>query len=546
MKEKEDLTTKEKDYSILFKMMSMTREEAKATASTESKSKERIEKYRYDAAGFMKYYFPHYIRLDQAPWQKALLDILSHPRWDTRKNCYVWSMTEKQSEELKRWERIENKSLTADSLDAIRVLSLVASREQGKSTIFVRLLMIWMACYKYFRFAVLFRNTDAMADNFLRDTAEEFVTNKKLITDFGELKGKVWKDGQYILKNGVVIVSQGRGTDVRGLVQGPFRPDLIWLDDMTTDSDKRSMKVMDSTWDWIESAVFGLSKSAMIIYVNTIFNSDDPMYRLQEKIAEKSQPGGLAVRFACQLDDESSIWPDLWNEEDLKAKRMEVGFSTWETEYMCRIIDSDDKPLRKDFFIFLPKSQICSANDYIIDFGVDPQAEGTDDAAIAVTGKDLNTGRLVTLDAWERDGATITQFVDNLVRLWRKWMPMRIIWEANSFANVYSKLLTEMLQSQGIYLPITPVNATGSKETRALFMQPHIENGTLVFSEEVKDSAFVSKLWRFPAKGINDGPVDALYYSVIDHFGSLSVPTGSAATRRNNRLPGLLGRYING
>ena len=77
-------------------------------------------------------------------------------------------------------------------------------------------------------------------------------------------------------------------------------------------------------------------------------------------------------------------------------------------------------------------------------------------------------------------------------------------------------------------------------------MQPHIENGTLVFSEEVKDSAFMSKLWRFPAKGINDGPVDALYYSVIDHFGTLSVPTGSAATRRNNRLPGLLGRYING
>ena len=123
---------------------------------------------------------------------------------------------------------------------------------------------------------------------------------------------------------------------------------------------------------------------------------------------------------------------------------------------------------------------------------------------------------------------------------------MRIIWEANSFANVYSKLLTEMLQSQGIYLPITPVNATGSKETRALFMQPYIENGSMVFAEQTKEGAFLQKLWRFPSKGINDGPVDALYYSIIDHFGNLSIPTGSASVRRNNRLPGLLGRYRNG
>lgn len=543
---KEDLKPKEKDYSILFKMMSMTREEAKATASTESRSKERIDRYRNDAAGFMRYYFPHYVRLEQAPWQKALLDILSKPEWDFRKNCYVWKMTKEQSDELKRWERDENRHFTPDQLDCIRVIGLVASREQGKSTVFVRLLLIWMAVYKYFRFGVIFRSTDTMADNFLRDTADEFVSNKKLSADFGDLKGKVWKDGQYILKNGVVMVAQGRGTDVRGLVQGPFRPDLIWLDDMTTDSDKRSLKVMDATWDWIESAVFGLSKTAMIIYVNTIFNSDDPMNRLQMKIADREQPGGLAVRFACTLDDGSSAWPELWTKEDLDAKRAEVGYSTWETEYMCRVMDSDEKPLRKDWFQFIPQSELKSKGDYIIEFGIDPQAEGTDDAAIAVTGKDLETGRLDVLEVWERDGASIQQFVDALVRLWRKWTPMRIIWEANSFANVYSKLLTEMLQSQGIYLPITPVNATGSKETRALFMQPYIENGSMVFAEQTKEGAFLQKLWRFPSKGINDGPVDALYYSIIDHFGNLSIPTGSASVRRNNRLPGLLGRYRNG
>ena len=100
-----------KDYSILFKLMSMTREEAKVTASNESKSKERIEKYRNDAAGFMRCYFPHYVRLEQAPWQKALLNILSKPTWDARKNCYVWKMSKEQADELKKLEREENKQL---------------------------------------------------------------------------------------------------------------------------------------------------------------------------------------------------------------------------------------------------------------------------------------------------------------------------------------------------------------------------------------------------------------------------------------------------
>lgn len=538
------MNNEERDYSILFKLMSMTRSEAKKYASDSQESKKRIDKYRNDAAGFIKYYFPEYIRLEPPEWQKALLDIISHPTFDSGKNVYTWRVTKEQAERLRRWERSEYKYLT-NEVDVLRIITLVASREMGKSSVFVRLVLIYLAVYKYLRYGVIFRDTDETADEFLKDTMEEFETNERLIADFGHLKGSLWRDGQYYLNNGVAFTSRGRGSSVRGLIKGPFRPDFIWLDDMTTDKDKRSSIQMDKTYDWIKAAVMGLSKNATILYVNTIFNSDDPMQRIQEEIALGKQPGGLAVRFAAALNDGSSIWSEYWSEKDIENKRREVGSAIFDIEYMCAVLESEERILKKDYFVFRPEHEILSLSDYVIHFGIDPQAEGTDDAAICVSGKSLITGHIDTIDAWERDAANIQTFVDKLIFLFRKYSPQQITWEANSFANTYQKLLREILEHDGIYLPIVPINATGSKSTRALFLQPYLQNGTITINEKLKDSDFLLKLYKFPTKGLNDGPVDAFYYSVIGFFSNFSRPSGSAATKRNTSLPGLLGRYRN-
>ena len=61
----------------------------------------------------------------------------------------------------------------------------------------------------------------------------------------------------------------------------------------------------------------------------------------------------------------------------------------------------------------------------------------------------------------------IFQIVDQLVRFWKKYSPTMIAWEEVAFQRVYMKLLQEMLLPQGIALPLVPISAKGSKETRA-------------------------------------------------------------------------------
>ena len=187
-------------------------------------------------------------------------------------------------------------------IDALRAIALCAPREQGKSTVFARLVLIWMLIYGYVRYAVYFRSSEQLADSFLKDTMVEFEDNKRLIADYGNMKGIVWKDGMYSLKNSAVVVSIGRGAAVRGLTARSRRPDLIILDDLTTDQDKNSPSTMSKIYDWVFSAVTGLSKNALIFYLNTIYNAMDPMSRVLQRVENGELDDWLGLRLSAEID----------------------------------------------------------------------------------------------------------------------------------------------------------------------------------------------------------------------------------------------------
>lgn len=532
-----------KDLSILFKLLDVSEKEAVDIAASGTAAKKRYEKYRYDIAGFLKYYFPEYITLEPAGWQKAIFSILEHPERNTRTGRWNWHVTDEQAALLASYHRSEYRHIPREC-DALRAIALCAPREQGKSTIFARLIVIWMILYGYVRFVVYFRSSADLAESFLSDTMDEFTSNERLIKDFGPQRGSVWKDGMYSLKNGAVCVALGRGAATRGLVAKARRPDLIIMDDLTTDKDKSSPRVLSGIYDWIIAAVLGLSKNALILYLNTIFNTADPMARVQQRIAEGDLPGWLGIRLSAEIDDNTALWPEYWPMEDLKLKKAEVGSAIYMIEYMSTITDGKDKSLSSKIFIWIPKTQIYLP-DYDIHFGVDPNAEGNDDAAIAVVGLSRTTGRYLTIDLWALDQASITELVDQLVAWNGKYNPSMIAWEQVAFQKVYQKLLQEILLPQGIALPFVGVDATGSKEERARGLAPFIENGTWVHNEELKDSSEMYKINNFPMKGLNDGPVDALGYAYRSFNRLAGAPAGYAG-RRRSELPGLIGRYRNG
>ena len=532
---------KEADYTPLFGLLDIDRKTAELIAKNSTAAKKRYGLFRHDIAAFMRYYFPDYITLEPAGFQKAIFSILENPFRD-RNGRWKWRVTKEQAERLAAFHRPEFRHLPRE-LDVLRCIALCAPRETGKSTIFARLVVIWLVIYDYIRFTAYFRANSDLAERFLADTMLEFESNERLIRDFGNMRGPIWNTKMYSLKNGAVFIAVGKDSNIRGLVHRNLRPDLIILDDLVSEKEKSSPRVLESIYDWLTSAVFGLSKNALMLYLNTIYNELDPMYTIQQRIEEGTLPRFLALRFSAEIEDGIALWPELWPIEDLRAKKMEVGSDAFAVEYMSIITGGKDKILPKAIFQWKPGTQIDAA-EYDIHLGIDPNAEGTDDAAIAVVGKHWHTGRYLTLDAWCRDNATITELVDQMVRWWQKYQPSMIAWEQVSFQKVYQKLLQEILMAEGLNLPLIGVDARGSKETRATALEPFIENGSWEHSEMLRDSDFFMKIYRFPTKGLNDGPVDAMSLAYLSFNRTLGSPAGSSS-RRPSQLPGLIGRYRN-
>lgn len=533
------------DYDILFKVLDMDPSRAAQLATDTAAAHRRYERFKNDIPAFAAYYFPHYIKYEPAGWHKTLSKIFETTHIDTKSGKPYWAVIPSVVEELARMHRPEFRGIPKPA-DRLRALTLCAPREQAKSTYFGRILVIWGILYGHFRFITVFRSNDNLASSFIEDTAAEFLDNQRLLTDFGNLRGSVWRTGMFSFKNGAAMVSLGRGASVRGLIKREKRPDLIICDDLVTDQDARSTTTLNTLYDWIFSAVVNLSKDATMFFLNTIFNEMDPQSRILQRIQKDELPGWLGVRLSAEIvDGKEALWPEYWPIEACQAKRREIGTVKYLAEYQSIITGGDSKLIRKEWLKFIDKGHE-NFNDYNLAVGIDPNAEGSDDAACCLIGQHKTRGSYHVFKYWFKDRASIRDVADSIVSWHLRYEPDLFGFEEVAFQKVYQKLLQEILLAQGISVPFIGAPAVGSKPERARTIGAFCENGTITFEGDLEGSPAIYRLTQFPEKGLNDGVVDATYLAWSCFNRGRGNPAGRASKKRSNTLPGLLGRYRNG
>jgi hypothetical protein len=408
------------------------------------------------------------------------------------------------------------------------------------------MLVIWGIIYGYFRFITVFRSNAELAEDFIKDTAAEFEDNQLLIQDYGNLRGKVWKDGMYSFKNGAAMVALGRGASVRGLIKREKRPDLIICDDLITDQDAKSSKALGGLYDWLFSAVTNLSKDAVIFMLNTIFNDADPQSRVLQRITKRELPGWFGVRLSAEIEDgERALWPEYWPITACQRKRQEIGSVKYNTEYQSILTDDDTKLVHREWLRFIPKGH-NNINEYELAVGIDPNAEGSDDAACCLMGRHRIRGSYHVFKLWYKDYGSITDLVDTFVDWWKRYTPGLYAFEEVGFQKVYQKLVQEMLLAQHIDIPFIGAPAKGSKPERARSIGAYSENGTFTYEGDLEDGTAIYRLTHFPETALNDGVVDAIYLAWSAFNRDKGKPSGKAGRKRSSALPGLLGRYKHG
>lgn len=466
---------------------------------TERERNRRLERAKRDFGYFCRTYLSDYFYTEPAEYQKLLYEVA-----DTR------SLSTDLAEKLKVYVREKYWPLVKPTKELAGAM-FIEPREHGKTVRWSFAYPLWQVLSGKSRYVLLIGASQNAAQENLINIRTELEENDLLLEDFGDLRGDRWSDARIELKNGTCIQAKGAGASMRGTRFRQYRPDLIVLDDILKDDAVDSPATRSKIHRWLKRVVFNLGKTAFIVWVNTIFHSDDPISRLLRELEEGSLKRWIAVRLSCFKPDGTPLWPENWPLAVLEEKRQVLGSDVFSTEYENEPLSDEERIIKPEWIqahIYVP-AELPAGLRYFA--GVDPAAGKHDHTAIVSVGVD-RAGVIWEVDSWAAtcsEDETVTQ----LITKHKRFKYVLIAWEEVSFTNIYARYVMRMAAAENVYLPIKTVKAgTESKVLRVRSISPLIENGLIRFRDR-GNRELIEELTSFPKGRFDDLP-DALAYAV--------------------------------
>ncbi|MDD4957339.1 MAG: phage terminase large subunit [Candidatus Omnitrophica bacterium] len=495
--------------------------------------KKRREKFT-NFADFRSYYFSHYNKLKDGPFQTEFTADL---------------------QKLK-----DNRGSK---------LAIAAPRESAKSTILTLQYVIYCVCYDLEKFILIVSNTSEQAATFLENIKSEIENNERLLEDFPEVceNWKVptpakWQRKEIITKNGIKILALGASQQVRGLRNREIRPSLIIADDVENNDTCLNPEVMDKLQSALTNAVFKAgSAETNIVLIGTIhhyhsllsqFTSQDAypgwrkqVYRAVVKWSDgpkrwerwthiynnrESYKGEYGPEAAKQyferykskmLKGTEVLWPERRSYYELMVMREQEGHVSFDAEMQNEPVNPKDCIFNLDDIHFWDdkfeneEELLASFQGDALFFGACDPSLGTskrkgDFSAIITVAKDMKTKKMYVLDAHidrlhpDKTIGVIVKYHD--LRGYKKF---RV--ESNQFQALMLDDLRERIEANEQRLGIEGVNHTSHKYERIEALQPLIKSGTLQFSR--RHITLLEQLKQYPKGRHDDGP-DALEMAV--------------------------------
>jgi len=438
---------------------------------------------------------------------------------------------------------------------------LIAPRGAAKSTHVSLIYPLWLAARGAKHYMMLISDAFEQAAALIEAIKAELEVNPRLAHDFPELtgQGRVWREGIIITSNNVKIEGLGSGKKVRGRRHGPYRPDLVVLDDVENDEQVMSPHQRDKLTRWIDRAVLKLGPpdgSMDVIMAGTVLHHDAVLVRVSRR------PGWRVARFRAILK-----WPermDLWerweelllNEGEVAADaffrrhraEMEAGavlnwpdmqplewlmrvraenHAAFEAEYQGNPI-SERSPFR-DLQFWVQR------NPRWVFFGaIDPslgkRGGRGDPSAILVGGLDPETGVLDVVEASIRVRLPDTIIAD-AIALQREWRCQLWFVEAVQFQELLRELLMQEAAKAGVPMPCIPVVPHADKRLRIERLQAPIAAGLIRLHPS--QTTLIDQLQQWPDADHDDGPdaLEMLWSHALQHQRS------ALTAERLRRLP---------
>lgn len=389
-------------------------------------------------------------------------------------------------------------------------VAIAAPRGHAKSTAISHAFTLASVLFRERKYVVIVSATEAQSVNFLGDIKNELVENEDLRELFGVKK--IVKDSE---TDAIVefddgeqfrIIAKGSEQKLRGLKWRGKRPDLVIGDDLEDDEQVLNKERREKFRRWFFGALVpAISKDGVIRVVGTILHFDSLLENLLKNSAWVSK------RYRAHNEDFSFIlWPELWNEERLRAKRQELtdmGIpESYSQEYLNHPIDEAHAFFNRGDLRGIETPDENLTHYFGVDFAIST-ADRADFTVIAVVGVSP-TGKIKLVDILRGRWDTL-EIIEQLFDAHNRYNPETVIVERGAIEKAIGPVLYAEMNKRGIFMNITAETPTKDKKARAAGIQARMRAKNVEIDKEAYwYPDFEDEILKFPM-GKHDDQVDA-------------------------------------
>ena len=236
------------------------------------------------------------------------------------------------------------------------------------------------------------------------------------------------------------------------------------------------------------------------------------------------------------LEEDYSLWPEVWPIEKLKEKKEELEsinrLSVFYREYLCQIVGDEDNLFRKDdlqyYDGFIEKDEqglstlvLTTLNGEEVNerrpvnvfTGIDPASstkKGADFSVIFNIAVDSDNNRWVL--PYYRKRATPLDLADSIINNFKNYRSTKTRIESVGYQEMLRQYIKEKAEELGMFIPGLEIkeNPRTSKSYRLESLQPLFANKKVHIQPNMQ--AFIDELTLYP-RGKHDDLLDGFFYA---------------------------------
>ena len=397
------------------------------------------------------------------------------------------------------------------------IVVLCSAREHAKTVRWSIAYELHQILYRQRRFIINLSETEDLAIFLNLNIRTHLEDNSRILHDFGNLRTGNWSAQEFVTKNGVKTLARGYKQPVRGLLFGPYRPDFIRIDDISSRKSAKNEYLEKEKMEWVLGECYGgMAGEGTLFWTGNILRKTSAIAQVIKE-AKKPDRDIICKVYPAIFPDGKLLWKERYTKEYFEKKRRKVGTKVFENEWQQNPIEEGIYYREEWFNIFTVEEMesLWRSMEHRIIY-IDPgygnrkktaKRRGSDKKVAVVMGKS-KLGYFL-FDAISRQ-TTLEKFGQALCDLYTNWRVPVIYYEGNfGQADIVGKYLDEQANRKGMILPRKAYYNFAAKSDRIEQGNPLAENGMLWYCEgkgDVQD--VIDNLVMFPDVEFDD-PADA-------------------------------------